>query len=161
AKLDRHNNGGFSSGEQAQGNPYHPGAIETCCTIAWLAMGVEMLRLTENSVVADELELTTLNSVFGMHSPTGRWATYNTPMDVVRKASVRDIGFQARPGTPELNCCSVNSARGFGMISDWALMQDKDGLIVNWYGPGAMTTKMPSGVTLKLGQETDYPREGL
>ena len=24
AKLDRHNNGGFSSGEQAQGNPYHP-----------------------------------------------------------------------------------------------------------------------------------------
>ena len=34
-KLDRHNNGGFSSGEQAQGNPYHPGAIETCCTVAW------------------------------------------------------------------------------------------------------------------------------
>ena len=25
AELDRHNNGGFSSGEQAQGNPYHPG----------------------------------------------------------------------------------------------------------------------------------------
>ena len=23
-KLDRHNNGGFSAGEQAQGNPYHP-----------------------------------------------------------------------------------------------------------------------------------------
>jgi uncharacterized protein len=34
AKLDRHNNGGFSSGEKAQGNPYHQGAIETCCTIA-------------------------------------------------------------------------------------------------------------------------------
>ena len=37
ARLDRHNNGGFSSGEQAQGNPYHRGAIETCCTIAWMA----------------------------------------------------------------------------------------------------------------------------
>src|SRR5581483_8333263 len=97
-KLDRHNNGGFSSGEQAQGDPYHPGAIETCCTVAWLAMGIEMLRLTGDPVVADELELTTLNSALGLFSPTGRWATYNTPMDGVRKASAHDIVFQAREG---------------------------------------------------------------
>ncbi|MFO0849210.1 MAG: glycoside hydrolase family 127 protein [Gemmataceae bacterium] len=160
AKLDRHNNGGFSSGEQAQGNPYHPGAIETCCTIAWLAMGVEMLRFTGNPIVADELELSTLNSVLGMHSPTGRWATYNTPMDGVRKASAHDIVFQAREGTPELNCCSVNSARGFGLISDWALMRDADGLVLNWYGPGTLTTPLPSGVSVKLTQDTDYPRDG-
>jgi hypothetical protein len=159
-KLDRHNNGGFSSGEQAQGNPYHPGAIETCCTIAWLAMGVEMLRLTEDSVVADELELSTLNSVLGLHSPTGRWATYNTPMDGVRKASAHDIVFQAREGTPELNCCSVNAARGLGMISDWALMRDAAGLRLNWYGPGTMTAELPSGVTVRVTQETDYPRDG-
>jgi len=159
-KLDRHNNGGFSSGEQAQGNPYHQGAIETCCTIAWLAMGVEMLKLTGNSIVADELELSTLNSVVGMHSPSGRWCTYNTPMDGVRKASAHEIVFQAREGSSELNCCSVNGARGFGLISDWALLQDKDGLVLNWYGPGTMTTTVDGETTVKLTQQTDYPKQG-
>lgn len=159
-KLDRHNNGGFSSGEQAQGNPYHQGAIETCCTIAWLAMSVEMLKLTGNSIVADELELSTLNSALGMHSPSGRWCTYNTPMDGVRKASAHEIVFQSREGSPELNCCSVNGARGLGLISDWALLHDKDGLVINWYGPGLMTTTLPSGIGVKLIQQTDYPRQG-
>ena len=158
AKLDRHNNGGFSSGEQAQGNPYHKGAIETCCTIAWIALGVEMLRLSGESVAADELELATLNSVIGMHSPSGRWVTYNTPMDGVRRASAHDIVFQAREGTPELNCCSVNGARGFGMISDWALLKDSTGFVLNWYGPSEMIAKTSSGSQLRLTQETDYPK---
>ena len=159
AKLDRHNNGGFSSGEQAQGNPYHPGAIETCCTIAWMALSVEMLRLTRNSLVADELELSTLNSVLGFHSPTGRWVTYNTPMDGTRKASAHDIVFQARPGSPELNCCSVNGARGLGMISDWAFMRSGNGLLVNWYGPSTFTTELTSAHPVIITQETQYPRE--
>ena len=157
-KLDRHNNGGFSSGEQAQGNPYHPGAIETCCTVAWIATSVEMLRMTALSIVADEIELSTLNSVLGLHSPTGRWVTYNTPMDGTRKASAHDIVFQARAGSPELNCCSVNGARGLGMISDWALMAAEGDLILNWYGPSMLTVKLPSGVAVSLQQQTDYPR---
>ena len=144
-RLDRHNNGGFSSGEKAQGNPYHQGAIETCCTIAWIAASVEMLRLTESSVVADEIELSTLNSVTGLHSHTGRWVTYNTPMDGVRRASAHDIVFQAREGTPELNCCSVNGPRG---------------LILNWYGASTMKARLSSGVTVELAQKTEYPRTG-
>jgi len=159
-RLDRHNNGGFSSGERAQGNPYHRGAIETCCTIAWMAASVEMLRLTGNGVVADELELSTLNSGIGLISHTGRWVTYNTPMDGVRKASAHEIVFQAREGTPELNCCSVNGPRGLGMISDWALMRDREGLVLNWYGPASMKVRLGSGLSVELRQETEYPRRG-
>ena len=159
-KLDRHNNGGFSSGEQAQGNPYHQGAIETCCTIAWIADSVEMLKMTGNSIVADEIELSTLNSVMGMHSPTGRWLTYNTPMDGLRKASAYEIVFQAREGSSELNCCSVNGNRGFGMISDWALMQDDSGVILNYYGPSEFKMKLRSGNKLELKQKTSYPIDG-
>jgi hypothetical protein len=159
-KLDRHNNGGFSSGEQAQGNPYHQGAIETCCTIAWIATSVELLRLTGDSIVADEIELSTLNSVIGLHSHTGRWATYNTPMDGVRRASAHDIVFQAREGSPELNCCSVNGPRGLGMISDWALMRSGEGIALNWYGASTIEARLSDGLAVKLTQETEYPRGG-
>ncbi len=156
-KLDRHNNGGFSSGEQAQGNPYHQGAIETCCTIAWIASSVEMLKLTGNSVVADEIELSTFNSVIGMHSPTGRWLTYNTPWtDCGRQARMK-LFFQAREGSSELNCCSVNGNRGFGMISDWAFMQDAGGAALNYYGLCELAVKLKSGNKIKLKQKTEYP----
>lgn len=157
-KGDRHNNGGFSSGERATGNPYDKGAIETCCTVAWIALSVEMLRLTGNSVVADELELSTLNSVTGLHSPHGRWVTYDTPMDGVRRASAHTLAFQSREGSPDLNCCSCNGPRGFGMISDWALMATDSGINLNWYGPGLMSTPLFGG-ELTLTQETEYPRD--
>lgn len=158
-KLDRHNTGGFSSGEKAQGNPYHPGVIETCCTVAWTAMSVEMLKLTGNSVVADELELSFLNATLASQSRTGKWSTYNTPMDGKRIPNTEAISFQKRPGTEELNCCSANAPRPFGMISDWSLMTDEQGLILNWYGLSEMSTKT-RGVSVTLQQQTDYPRTG-
>ena len=157
---DRHNNGGFSSGEKATGNPYDLGAIETCCTIAWMALSVEMLRLTRDSRVADELELSLLNSVTGMHNAAGRWATYNTPMDGVRAASAHAIVFQAREGAPELNCCSVNSARGFGLLGEWALMRDAEGLVLNAYGPMTVTAPLDGAGTVTLTQRTKYPFAG-
>jgi len=159
AKLDRHNNGGFSSGEQAQGNPYHRGAIETCCTIAWMAMSVEMLRLTGDSIVADELELSMLNSVYGYQSRDGKWCTYNTPMSGRRIPSMKDIAFQIRPGSEELNCCSANAPRGFGLLSEWALMRKGDALLVNWYGPGSMSTRV-GDQKISLKQQTTYPQNG-
>jgi hypothetical protein len=103
-------------------------------------------------------------------------------MDGTRKASAHDIVFQARAGSPELNCCSVNGARGFGLISDWAVMKSGDGLLLNWYGPSTITARLEeplpeaasrgrgigawfgakgreAEVVVTLTQETDYPRE--
>lgn len=156
-KGDRHNNGGFTSGEKATGNPYDNEAIETCCTVAWMAMSVEMLRLTGNPLAADELELSMFNSGFGMMSPSGRWVTYNTPMNGPRRASAHEIVFQAQPGSPELNCCSVNGPRALGLACEWALMQRADGLALNYYGLGRMEMALPSGNRVMLRQVTEYP----
>lgn len=157
---DRHNTGGFSSGEQATGNPYHTGAIETCCTIAWMAVTLDYLRMTGDSRAADELELSTWNAVLGAQNPAGRWWTYNTPMDGERKASAHDIVFQARAGSPELNCCSVNGPRGIGILSEWAVMTSKDGIALNYYGESQLIARTPSGHRINLHQMTDYPGGG-
>ncbi|MCE5259822.1 MAG: glycoside hydrolase family 127 protein, partial [Chloroflexi bacterium] len=154
---DRHNTGGFSSGEQATGNPYDPRPIETCCSVAWMALSADMLRLTGDSAVADELELSTFNAALGAQHPSGRWWTYNTPMDGIRKASAHEIVFQAREGSPELNCCSVNGPRSLGLLSEWALLEHADGLALNYYGPSAITVTRPSGVQVRFTQYGEYP----
>jgi len=158
---DRHNTGGWTSGEGIQDNPYHQGAIETCCTVAWIAMTIDMLRMTGDSTIADELELSTWNGSLGGMHPTGRWWTYNTPMDGFKRSSTHDITFQARAGSPELNCCSVNAPRGPGMIQDWAVMKDDESVVLNWYGPCTFIVPMESGNTLIINQQTAYPQDGL
>ena len=160
-ETDRHNTGGFSSFEQATGNPYDMRAIETCCTVAWMALTIDMLRLTGDSHGADELELSTFNAAFGSQHPSGRWWTYSTPMDGVRKAStVAETAFQARPGSPELNCCSVNGPRSLGMLSEWSVMLTRSNIVLNYFGTSELNVHLPSGDNIRLTQKTGYPIDG-
>ena len=154
---DRHNTGGFTAGEECKGNAYAEGAIETCCTVAWIALSVDMLRMTGDSRVADEIEFSLFNGILGGLNPSGRWWTYDTPMHGVKKASAHDIVFQSRAGSPEFNCCSANAPRGIGMLADWAVMATGKGLAVNYYGESRITARLPGGGSVVIAQKTDYP----
>lgn len=157
---DIHNAGSFSTGEGAIGNPFKPGAIETCCTVAWIAYSVDALRLSADSTIADAIELATLNTVLGYEHPSGRWCTYDTPMDGKRPASAHTIVFQSREGTPELNCCSVNGARGLSIIADWGVLEGQGGLYLNYYGPGHIHATTKDRGTWAFDQDTAYPADG-
>ncbi|MFO0908039.1 MAG: glycoside hydrolase family 127 protein [Isosphaeraceae bacterium] len=158
-RTDRHNTGGFSTGEQACGDPYEPGAIETCCTIAWMAITLDALRLTGDPAIADELELSTENAGLGAQHPSGRWWTYSTPMDGVREASAHAIVFQARAGTPELNCCSVNGPRALSMLADWAVMTAGPGaLVINSLRPLDATVPLEGVGPVRIQTTGAYPR---
>jgi DUF1680 family protein len=158
--FDRHPSGAFSTHESAQGTVYEKGSIETCCSVAWEALTIDVLKLTGNSTIADELELTTWNQVLGAQHPSGSWWTYDTPIDGIRIPSFHHINFQYRPGTPELNCCSVNAPRGLGMLSEWAIMEQGNNIVVNFYGPGEFKVKQGETNELTITQETRYPVEG-
>ncbi len=155
--TDVHNTGAFTTHEQAIGNPFSPGAIETCCVIAWCNYTLEQLRLTGDCLAADAFELAFWNSLLGAQHPSGRWWTYDTPMDGKKLASAHSIVFQSRAGTPELNCCSVNSSRGLGMLAKWAVMTDEEGLVLNYWGPVTISTLLPTGERISLTQVTEYP----
>jgi len=156
-RFDARNTGGFSSGEQATGNPYADSPIETCCVIAWQAVMMDALRLTGDPTIADDLERATLNAIAGAQHPSGAWCTYDTPMNGRRVPSHVAINFQARPDTPHLNCCSVNGPRGLGALSEWAVMRRGNGFAVNFYGPMQVQPRLPDGSAITLKQEGDYP----
>ena len=157
---DVHSNGSFSCGEQAIGTPFKQGAIETCCTVAWIALTVEALRMTGDARCADELENSLYNAVCAYTHPSGGWCAYDVPMDGRREAATQTIAFQARPGQPELNCCSVNSPRGFAELVEWGVMRGRDGsATVNYYGAGTMTFNLADR-KVTLTQKTNYPVEG-
>jgi DUF1680 family protein len=158
--LDRHPSGAFSTNEQACGTIFAQGSIETCCSVAWMALTTDVLRLTGDPTVADELELTLWNQALAAQHPSGSWCTYDTPLNGVRAPSYQQIAFQYRPGSPELNCCSVNSPRTLGMLSDWAVMEDGDGVVVNFYGTSDITVPLSGKRELRLRQRTDYPVAG-
>lgn len=124
-----------------------------------MALCLDVLRMTGDPTVADELELATYNAVLGAQHPSGRWWTYNTPMDGVRRASAHDIVFQAHQGAPELNCCSVNAPRGLGILCEWSVMRTPEGLNLNFYGAGRMGVPLARGRTVTLHLQGDYPRQ--
>jgi len=159
-KTDIHNSGSFSSVEQAVGNPFHDHIIETCCTVAWVVYSVEALRLSGESKIADALELATWNAVLGHQHPSGRWCTYDTRMDGKRSASAHSIVFQARPGTPEFNCCAAHGPRGLTELSKWALLGDDKAIYLNYYGPGTIEADLGEENKWLFEQETDYPVGG-
>ncbi len=125
-----------------------------------MALSIDMLKMTGDPVVADEIELSLTNAGLGSLSRSGRWATYNTPMEGDRRAFYVDANWQAQPGSPELSCCAVNAPRSLGMISDWAVMEHESGVALNYYGPGAIQTQSPDGNQIVLTQATDYPVSG-
>jgi hypothetical protein len=177
---DRHSTGGFTSGEVVTGNPFDPCYIETCGTVAWMALTIDMLRMTADSTAADELELSLFNAILGAQSPDGRLWTYHTPMGGIpidgvspenppvlaarlgyRLPAYYDLQWQALDRYPQLSCCAANGPRGLGCLSEWAVMLAHDAIVINYYGPAQLALTAPGGIRVSLKLETAYPFDGV
>ena len=159
-KTDRHNSGSFSVGEGACGDPFRIGGIETCCSIAWLGLTTEYLQVSRNSIAADELELGYYNTMMASLLEGSKYVTYDTQMNGSLIPATQQLAFQSRPNSPEFSCCQANAARGIGELAQWAVITDNTGLYWNFYGDADITTKTPSGQTIRMDQNSIYPENG-
>ena len=168
-ETDVHNGGGFTTDECAQGDPYRNGIIETCCTVAWLAFTNEYYKYNKSVAVADEFERTYYNAMLGSLLDTDKYCAYNTPMNGIqgscghydgrRVASQQDISFQYNSGSPDMNCCQANLARGIGQLSEWAAVSEGNKLYLNYFGNSNIETSV-GGKKVALRQTTAYPQNG-
>ena len=124
--------------------------LETCVTVTWMKLCYQLMRLTGNSMWADEMEISLYNALLGSMMPDGRWWSYYCPL----------IG-QRVPSHPQhteigLSCCVANGPRALLLVPRWAVMTTGDGVAVNLYAPSEATIAI-NGQSVKILQQTDYP----
>lgn len=157
-KYDRHNFGGFGTGEGATGDVYGEGS-ETCSTVAWMEYSTEYLKLSKISYVADELEIAYFNASLGSLQNEHEF-TYMNSSNGSRESALITLAGHGFDGGKELSCCQANGNKGISQITEWAVLSDKENLYLNYYGSSNAETKTPNGTGIKILQETKYPKSG-
>jgi Uncharacterized protein conserved in bacteria len=126
---------------------------ETCVTVTWIKFSQQLLRLTGDSRYADVIEQAFYNALLGSMKPDGSdWAKY-TPLSGQRLEGSEQCGMG-------LNCCSASGPRGLFTIPLTAVMQEKEGVRVNFYIDGKYNLETPKKTKVDIAQETQYPVDG-
>lgn len=159
AGYDRHNTGSFGTGEGAVGNPYGE-MSETCNTVAWMQLSVEYLKISKKSYVADELELSYYNAALGSLNGDNKIFSYANYSDGKRDSANVTLSGHSYLNAPDMSCCQASGTRGITSISEWAVLTDKTGLYLNYFGNSKLETYMSDGSKVTITQETVYPKNG-
>jgi uncharacterized protein len=126
---------------------------ETCVTVTWIKLNQQLLRLTGESKYADEIERSYYNALLGsLNADASDWAKY-TPLNGQRLPGSGQCGM-------DMNCCNASGPRGQFTLPLTAVMSMDNGLAVNFYVDGSYKLKTPSGKTVNVIQNTNYPVSG-
>lgn len=129
---------------------------ETCVTTTWIKLCGQVLRLTGDPSVVDEMERTLYNGVLGAMVPDGSWWMHRNPTPLAGASSKMRAGDQI-PGFGE-DCCVAQGPKALAMAPWVAIMQDDLGPIVNLYESAEATIEISPGRSIRLLIEGDYPR---
>lgn len=126
---------------------------ETCVTATWIKLSQQLLRLTGEVKYADAIEQTYYNALLGsMYADGSDWAKYS-PLAGRRLQGSEQCGMG-------LNCCVASGPRGLFTLPLTAVMNEKDGICVNFFVDGSYHLLTPGGKQMEVIQQTDYPVSG-
>ncbi len=120
-----------------QTNPDITLSQETCVTITWMKLCLQMLRLTGDVRCADEIERSFENALLGALKPDGAYFDYFPSFNGVRGGKVN---FTYNIGDMPLSCCTANGPAGLAALRDAAVMEYGDGCAVMLCLPGEYRT---------------------
>lgn len=146
--------GSGSSGEVWQDDFHLPNGesssiCETCVTVSWLQLNLQLLRITGEGRFADQIERTAYNHLLGAQKPTcDAWAYY-TPLE------------GRKPYGSETNCCLSSGPRGVALLPSAAYGTTADGVAVNLFTPSRAVVRLAGGTVAALSQQTRYPFNGV
>lgn len=124
------------------------GYVETCSTMAWIQLNRELLAITGDAALADEIETAAYNDLLAAAGPDGHdWCYYV-------------FGNGRRAHTTRWRCCKSSGALALEDLPDLAVAwAEPDLLRVQLYGPADSTLSWPDGRSLRLQQHTAYPTD--
>lgn len=153
---------------------------ETCVTVTWMKYCAAMLKLTGESVYADQIEKSFYNAYLGalntehnfnsfvlenVNVITGKVTPSLVPFDsyspLLPGIRGRGVGgMQIFSDTTYYGCCACIGSAGVGVYLNHAVLVSDGKIVLNFFDKGECSLTV-DGKKLTLITETDYPRSGV
>ncbi len=130
-----------------------PDTMETCVTESWMQLCYQLLRVTGDPRIADEIERTAYNALLGAMTPDGSGFAKYSALEGTRALGPAQCGMK-------LNCCTANGPRGVMLLPAVAVLMGAEGPHFNLYAEGTWRIQLPSGTKCSLEVKTGYPFSG-
>ncbi|MDR0575442.1 MAG: glycoside hydrolase family 127 protein [Tannerella sp.] len=137
-----------------QTNPDITRMMETCTGVTWMKFCSQILRLTGESSAMDEIERYIYNGLLGAMKPEGDGFSY---VNLFNGEKVTNRGWGWDFGGKPVTCCNLNGPMGLAYIPFVAVMNSKEGPVVNLYNALTSSVTTPAGKQMKLDVETNFP----
>ena len=133
---------------------------ETCVTVTWIQLNLQLLRLTGEAKYGDEIEKSLYNHLAAAQHPDGRDWVYYTPLEGRKNY---DAG---------ISCCHSSGPRGMALAPQAAclkvhadsmnpaeLWRNSDALAISTFETFRATVDL-GGRAIAVEQQSEFPRKG-
>jgi uncharacterized protein len=140
-----------------QTNPDIKRMMETCTGVTWLKLCSQVLRLTGDPLAVDMIEKYAYNGLIGAMKPSGEGFSY---VNLLNGVKTNPEGWGGNIEGIYVTCCNLNGPMGLAYLPFVAVMNSKEGPVVNLYNAATVTALAPDNMPVKLAIVTDYPKTG-
>jgi uncharacterized protein len=121
---------------------------ETCVTVTWEQLNIELLRLLGEARFAEQLERSVYNHLLAAQKPTGDAWCYYTSLQ------------GDKPYGSSTNCCLSSGPRGVALLPSIVYASTPSGIAVNLFTTSSATIPLQGKDTVRIEQTTNYPLDG-